>query len=128
MPENGDWRVFGRYYIYMAHDKDEVPWIVMLNILEKYNYSNVLHAINNLKEINNYYAKFGKEYGYYQLILISQDREKELFRMINSHTKLQRIYNNQEIKNTVVYLHDGKLNYVSSNYKHEDMEIMKRRK
>ena len=36
--------------------------------------------------------------------------------MIEQHKKLKRIYNNQAIKNTVVYLHDGKFNYISSNY------------
>ena len=116
LPENKDWRVFGHYYIYTSYNKKGEKWIIMLNILKKYNYSNVFHAVNNLKEISNYYSKFGKTYRYYQLILISENKERELNKMIEQHKKLKRIYNNQAIKNTVVYLHDGKFNYISSNY------------
>ena len=50
------------------------------------------------------------------MILISENKERELNKMIEQHKKLKRIYNNQAIKNTVVYLHDGKFNYISSNY------------
>lgn len=122
MPKNSDWRVFGRYYVYLAYDKNDTPWIVMLNILEKYNYSNVLHAFNNLKEINDYYSRFGKEYKYYQIVIISQNRAKELEVMINNHTKLKKIYNNQKIMNTVLYLKGGTFNYISSNYVFKGME------
>lgn len=113
---NSDWRVFGRYYIYMANNKNGEQCIVMLNILQKYNYTNVYHAINNLKEIRDYYSKFGKKYEYYQIILISKYRENDLNKMMKSHKKLQKIYSNKEIKNTIVYLNNGKFEYISSNY------------
>ncbi|MDD3138013.1 MAG: caspase family protein, partial [Lachnospiraceae bacterium] len=74
MPNNNEWRAFGQYYVYLAYDKEETPWIVMINILKKYNYSNVLHAFNNLNEIRNYYSRFGKEYKYHQIVIISQGK------------------------------------------------------
>lgn len=116
MSNNNEWRVFGKYYVYLAYDQNDTPWIIMVNILKKYNYSNVLHAFNNLHEIKNYYSKFGKEYKYQQIVIISQGKEKELEKMISKQTKIRRLYNNNEVLNSVMYLKAGRLNLVSSNY------------
>lgn len=117
MSNNKEWRVFGKYYVYLAYDKSENPWIVMLNVLDKINYSKTLHSFNNLKAIKDYYDRFGKEYKYYQIVvLISQSKVKELEVIMDRHTKLKRVFNNQEIMNTVIYLKEGKFKFVSANY------------
>ena len=114
---NSEWKIFGKYYIFLAYDKGDTPWLIMLNILNKYNYSNVLHAFKNLLEIKNYYSRFGKKYEYHQIIVISKSRAKELETMINSHTKIKKMYNDGKIKNTILYLEGGEFNYISCNYK-----------
>lgn len=48
--------------------------------------------------------------------LISKGREKELMKIINTHTKIKRMYDSNEIKNSVVYLHDGKFIRIIDNY------------
>ncbi|MGN8945247.1 caspase family protein [Bariatricus sp. HCP28S3_E4] len=111
-----EWRAFGEFFVYMAKDTDEKQWIVMLNILKKMNYSSVIHAIKNLREVRKYYEKFGKEYKYHQVILISKGREEELIKTINTHTKIKRMYDDRGIKNSVVYLQDGKFVKIMDNY------------
>ena len=118
VPENSEWRVFGQHYVYLAHDDRGEAWLVMLNILKKYNYSSVIHAFNNLQEIRNYYLKFGKNYNCYQLVLIPEgtDNVKQLNKTIATHPKLKKLYNTSKVMNTVVFLKNGKFNYISSNY------------
>lgn len=111
-----EWRVFGEFFVYTAKDVDEKQWIVMLNTLKKMNYSSVLHATKNLLEVKSYYEKFGKEYQYCQIILISKGRENELIKTINTHTKIKRIFDNKEVKNSLVYLQDGKFIRIVDNY------------
>ena len=116
MPNNTEWRVFGQYYVYLAYDNEQTPWIVMINVLKKYNYSNVLHALTNLDEIRTYYSRFGKSYKYYQIIIISKGNEKKFEHTISVQRKLKRKFNNKEIMNTVAYLQEGKINPVFANY------------
>lgn len=116
MEPDSEWRVFGEIFVYMAKDINGKQWIIMLNVLKKMNYSNVLHAINNLREVRQYYEKFGREYQYYQVVLISKEREKELMKTINTHTKIKRMYGDNAIKNSVVYLHGGKFVRIIDNY------------
>lgn len=116
MEEDSEWRVFGEFFVYMAKDTDGKTWIIMLNILKKMNYSSVIHAIKNLREVRQYYKKFGKEYKYHQVVLISKGREEELMKMINTHTKIKRMYDDRGIENSIVYLQDGKFVKIMDNY------------
>ena len=116
MKPDAEWRVFGENFVYIAKDVNGKQWIVMLNALKKMNYSSVLHATKNLFEVKSYYEKFGKEYQYCQVILISKGREDELFKTINTHTKIKRMFNNKEVKNSVVYLQEGKFIRIVDNY------------
>lgn len=123
MPNNAEWRVFGQYYVYLAYDKEQTPWIVMINILKKYNYSNILHAFNNLHEIKKYYSRFGTEYKYYQIVIISKGNEKKLEHEVNVVNKIKKIYYNKDIMNTVVYLQSGKFNLAFANYSTKSTSI-----
>ena len=113
---DSEWRVFGEFFVYMAKDVNGNQWIVMLNTLKKMNYSSVFHAINNLIEVKAYYEKFGKEYQYYQVILITKGRENELLKTIKTHTKLKHKFDNNKVKNSVVYLQDGRFVRIVDNY------------
>lgn len=115
MEPDSEWRVFGEHFTYMATDSAGQKWIVMLNLLKKMNYASVLHAFNNLKEVSEYYDRFGKKYKYYQLVLISKGRNSELDKVISTHTKIKRIFYNKKIENVIVYLQNGSFYKVSDN-------------
>lgn len=116
MEPDSEWRVFGEFFVYMAKDICGNQWIVMLNVLKKMNYSSVIHAIKNLREVRQYYEKFGKGYKYFQVVLISKGREGDLLKTINTHTKLKRMYDDNGIRNSVVYQQDGEFVRIMDNY------------
>lgn len=116
MTANTEWKVYGQYYVYLAYDKEHIPWIVMINVLRKENYSSVLHAFKNLLEIKKYYSRFGTKYKYYQVVIIPKGNEKKLLHTISVQSKIKKIYNSKEIMNTIVYLQAGKFNLVSTNH------------
>lgn len=112
-----EWRVFGKCYLYDAINYRGDETLVLMNIVEKTNYANVYHAINNLLEIKRYYDKFGRDYRYRQVIVAkSRITAEKIAKQIEEHTKLVKIFRNENIENDLVYLDDGQLIYMSSNH------------
>ena len=50
------------------------------------------------------------------MVLISKGREEELMKTINTHTKIKRMYDDSGIKNSIVYLQEGKFVKIMDNY------------
>lgn len=112
---DSEWRVFGEYYTYKAIDMNGNEWIIMLNILKKMNNASVMHAFKNLKSVCMYYKEFGKEYRYYQLVLIKKGNYVELNKVINSRPKIMSLFRNKSVINEVVYLKNGVLHKIIGN-------------
>lgn len=117
MPKNTEWRIFGQSYIYQASCNDDENCLIVINIVKKFNYANVLHAINNGREIKGYYKRFGLEYRIRQLIVTNSEiGAKSLQKTIETYAKLRRMFDRKDIENTLVCLGDGELLYVDSNH------------
>lgn len=112
-----EWRVFGTCYLYDAINYRGDESLVMMNVVKKTNYANVLHAFSNLLEIKRYFEKLGKEYRYRQVVVAkSRESAEQIYEQIQMSTKLSRIYYNRDIENDLVYLSDGQLMYANSNH------------
>ena len=112
-----EWRVFGKCYLYDAINYRGDETLILMNIVEKTNYANVYHVVNNMLEIKRYYDKFARDYRYRQVIVAkSSVVAQKVVKQIQDHTKLEKIYRNENIENDLVYLDDGQLIYVSSNH------------
>lgn len=112
-----EWRVFGKCYLYDAINYRGDETLILMNIVEKTNYANVYHVVNNMLEIKRYYDKFARDYRYRQVIVAkSSVVAQKVVKQIQDHTKLEKIYRNENIENDLVHLDDGQLIYVSSNH------------
>lgn len=112
---NTAWRIFGTTYAYTAILPDKSPCIILVNILKRLNHANVLHSIKNIIEVQDYYNQFGVVYKYYQIIVISEGRDKELIKIMEHTPKFKRLFNRNDISNSVVYLKEGKMHTVFTN-------------
>ena len=112
-----EWRVFGKCYLFDASDYQGDDSLVLMNIIDKTNYSNVFHAINNMIEIKKYYDKFGRDYKFRQVVVAkSYDTAEQILQQIKTNKKLTRIFDNSSIENDLVFLDDGNLIYLYSNH------------
>lgn len=112
-----EWRVFGICYLYDAMNYRGDEALVMMNIVNRINYSNVLHAFTNLLEIKRYFKKLGKEYRYRQVVVAkSRESAEQIYDQVQTHSKLSQIFYHSGIENDLVYLSDGKLMYENSNH------------
>lgn len=107
MKPDTQWKVFGENYTFSGLDSNGKDMIIMLNVLNKMNYSNVIHAFKNLNEVRKYYESFGKGFNYHQIVLIKKEREDELRKVIKTHTKIKSLFQNKAVFNEVVYLEKG---------------------
>jgi hypothetical protein len=115
--ENDEWRVFGKYYIYRGLNLKGKESLIMLNIVDRISYANILHAFRNLNNIRSYYKAFGKQYDCLQVILVSsKDKADKLNDMMNKKTRLRTWFNKKQVKNVILYASEGSLIYVNSNY------------
>ncbi len=113
---NNEWRVFGNYHIYIAENSDGERCLVMLNILKRVNYANILHAFNNLIEVQKYYETFGKTYEGYQYILVRNiDMWREMQNLMQDKPKLIKAFNSRKVHNMILCSFHGELNYLAHN-------------
>lgn len=112
-----EWRVFGKYYLFDANNYQGDDSLVLMNIIDKTNYSNVYHAINNMLVIKSYYDKFGRDYKFRQVVVAkSRNNAEKILQQIQTNKKLTRIFDNSDIENDLTFLDDGKLIYLYSNH------------
>lgn len=117
LPLNQEWRIFGKVYVYKAITYQREEGIIVLNVVNKLNYANVLHALRNAVAIKKYYDKFGKKYRYRQLIVLNSLMAAEAFeKLLALHPKLTKFFRSQNIENTLLYLDLGQLIYIDSNH------------
>ncbi len=117
IPRNQDWRTFSKGYVFDAVDYQGHECRILLNIIRHSNHASVLHNIRDGFELKKYYERFGKEYRYRQIIMGKNKNSCEAFcKTMDNTPKLKRLFNNNEIENTLVYLDEGKLVYLDSNH------------
>lgn len=114
---SSEWRVFGDCHLYEAINYRGDECLVMMNIVNKRNYANILYALMNLLEIKKYFVKLGKEYKYHQVVVAkSREDAEQIKNQIRTHKKLSHIFYGDDIENDLVYVNDGNLVYVDSNH------------
>ena len=118
LPKNQEWRTFGKHYIYLAHNYENEPCIAVLNIVSSVTYASVLHAFKNIHGIRRFYESFGKDYKYYQFVVLnSSGKIEEIEKLMKEKTKLYNLfYKKKEVENTLLYLENGELQFVSANH------------
>ncbi len=114
--DTSEWRIFGKTHAYSAVSSNQRSAIILVNRLERFNHSNVLHAIKNIYEIKDYYTRYGKEYHYYSFIIISQGRHQELLSMIGKNPQIKRLFEKGTVQTFIGCLKKGKLEVNASNF------------
>ena len=107
---NSEWRVFGNSHFYATKNNLNYNYLIALNYLDSVSYAKALHAFSNLPNIIKYYEKFGYEYKGCQIILVSsRDKWEELKKTMETHTKLNKAFNDKRVTNIVFFIERGKL-------------------